>query len=82
MSSSLVGGAGAGLALAQKAYTGSLSNLGMNELATALSITNNNMDYQLKNLSSMRVFLLMLRLMKKPMRSRKSLSKMKAMKKA
>lgn len=37
---------------------------------------------QLKNLSSMRVFLLMLRLIKKPITKMKSLSKMNAMKKA
>ena len=43
MSSSLLGGAGAGLLLAQKAARGSRSRLGMKQLATALSITNNNM---------------------------------------
>ena len=42
MSSSLLGGAGAGLLLAQKAR-GSRSRRGMKQLATALSITNNNM---------------------------------------
>ena len=37
---------------------------------------------QLKNLSSMRVFLLILRLRKRPMKNMKIFSKMKAMKKA
>lgn len=82
ISSSLVGGAGADLLLAQKAYRGNRIMRGMKQFETALSITNNNMHYQLKNLSSMRVFLLILRFIKNPMSILKSLSKMKAIKKA